>query len=309
MSVHDSYVQCPIWMLQFGCSLDSVTAEQQRDRCNVLLFYAYWQLAHMIYRNAKTGNKYYGMIQRHLETAEDAEWCDEIDEEKYAAFLAAGELLRISPDRFSKYEMKRLTEFEQQHPDRHQTGKRIARIRMDIFNDAASGRISWRDFAVLFAIYAACNDKKKPAVKITNRQLAAMAAGYGSRKYVTQEHGEEQAAAILLTDRQVRSTREKLEGRGLFSHFAQQRGQWFSLRMTPEQLAHHVGMIRARQPNRRRILQQRKRNQKLIADAAEAKGQQRSRAEQITDLEELRAALERRGLKMTPEQLGLIKPR
>jgi hypothetical protein len=147
--------------------------------------------------------------------------------------------------------------------------------------------MSWRDFAVLFAIYAACNDKKKPAVKITNRQLAAMAAGYGSRKYVTQEHGEEQAAAILLTDRQVRSTREKLEQRGLFSHFAQQRGQWFSLRMTPEQLAHYVGTIRARQPNRRRILQERKRNQKRIADAAEAKGQQRSRAEQIADLEEL----------------------
>jgi len=298
MSVHDKYVQCPIWMLQFGCSLDSVTAEQQRDRCIVLLSYAVRELTSMIYRSwtfgtAETG---YGMMQRHLQIAQDAEWCDDDQQETRAAFSAACELLKIDTGgshRFLVGSGKRVQELEQQHPDRHRTGKRIARIRMDIFNDAASGRMSWRDFAVLFAIYAACNDKKKPAVKITNRQLAAMAAGYGSRKYVTQEHGEEQAAAILLTDRQVRSTREKLEQRGLFSHFAQQRGQWFSLRMTPEQLAHYVGTIRARQPNRRQILQERKRNQKRIADAAEAKSQQRSRAEQIADL----AALEKRGLK------------
>lgn len=127
-------------------------------------------------------------------------------------------------------------------PDQ-QTGKKLCRMRLDYFLTYLQGsrshkRTAWREFAVLTSVLAVCFDKRS-AVKATNEQLAAMAIGYGSQ---SQARAADQSAA-LLASHQIRHTRNALAKRKLFQHCAKQRGQYFSVSKTSEQLAIYVAAV------------------------------------------------------------------
>lgn len=215
----DHYLVFPIWLLRHGCHPDTVTPEQANRRL--------WAIAWYCLQDAA------GSLYGHL-PAQD---------QLFAAARTVGLLTYAnwSPDsvRNARDEIHKL---RLSTPDQ-QTGKKLCRMRLDYFLTYAQGsrshkRTAWREFAVLTSVLAVCFDKRS-AVKATNEQLAAMAIGYGSQ---SQARAADQSAA-LLASHQIRHTRNALAKRKLFQHCAKQRGQYFSVGKTPEQLATYVAAV------------------------------------------------------------------
>lgn len=137
------------------------------------------------------------------------------------------------------------------------TGRTLVRIRSDIFW-SAKDFWSWRDFAVLCAVYGGCGcDPFRP---LSYERIGCMAIGYSSIK----ERDTSQAKHNQLTDRQVRRTVETLEQKKLF--------------------------VRA-SPNRRHVYYSNRLSLDELMTALAARGVERTRASQLAKTAEIKSRL------------------
>lgn len=122
----------------------------------------------------------------------------------------------------------------------HSGGRKWARIRDDLFEDAASGLFTWREFAVLVAVYASLSGSGCMAQKLYYEQLRMMASGFC---------GQHVAAAMkipqdrFLTLKQIRKTIDDLWQRELFAKVPSGRGMWFSIRMKESELLRYAASV------------------------------------------------------------------
>lgn len=130
----------------------------------------------------------------------------------------------------------------------HDGGRKRAMMRQDIVDDAIRGELTWREFAVLAAVYAACGRERAAASKVYYEQLAAMASGYG---------GQHQAAALgvdderFLTRKQIRTTIDRLWQRGFFAKVPAARGVWVSVSMPEAKLIAYAAAAESRIKSRK----------------------------------------------------------
>ncbi len=114
----------------------------------------------------------------------------------------------------------------------------LVRIRNDLVWDAIHGRLPYRSFAVLCAVYCVIGRNAWP-VRITRDRIIAGALGYKTPRMLTDAVlKKRQDGACLLTVNQVRYTLDKLEGASLFVRVQlSPRRVYFSNRMTREEMA------------------------------------------------------------------------
>jgi hypothetical protein len=99
-------------------------------------------------------------------------------------------------------------------------GGKLTRIRLDIMGSLMLQRIDWPDFRVLCAVYACCN-AQAAAVRVHRGQLAAMASGFGSTKYLPPDLPD------LLKPHQISYRIRKLEQRGFFTSLTAHRRELY----------------------------------------------------------------------------------
>lgn len=121
-------------------------------------------------------------------------------------------------------------------------GKKLVRVRGDIVNDAKSGRLPWREFAYVVAVYATCTAAQKRASLATVQQLTAMAHGYGSARYMPDGLQANQPT-IRTQQRTVRDLSDK--GRFFAMASPSNRANYFSISMPQECLDRYCGTIAA----------------------------------------------------------------
>jgi hypothetical protein len=125
----------------------------------------------------------------------------------------------------------------------HSGGRKWARIRVDLFDDAINGLFTWREFTVLVAVYASLSGSGCMAQKLYYEQLRMMAGGYG---------GQNIAAAMkipqdrFLTLKQIRKTIDDLWQRELFAKVPSGRGMWFSIRMKEPELLRYAASVESK---------------------------------------------------------------
>lgn len=127
--------------------------------------------------------------------------------------------------------------------EQRKLGTKRTRIRADILDDAASGRLPWKHFAYVCAVYAVCHAKGKRASSATVQQLTAMAHGYGSARYMPDGLQANQPN-IRTQQRTVRDLSDKFRFFAMAS--PSNRANYFSISMSQEYLDRYCGAIAAR---------------------------------------------------------------
>lgn len=126
--------------------------------------------------------------------------------------------------------------------EQRKLGTKRTRIRADILDDAASGRLPWKRFAYVCAVYAVCHAKGKRASSATVQQLTAMAHGYGSARYMPD--GLQANQPTIRT--QQRTVRDLSDKGGFFAMASpSNRANHFSISMSQEYLNRYCGTIAA----------------------------------------------------------------
>jgi hypothetical protein len=167
-----------------------------------------------------------------------------------------------------------------------QPSGKFAKVRADILDDTAAGKIAWRDFSLLVSVMATCGQRRgrQPASKIANTQLAAMAAGYGSQAQAVA------AGCPVLLPHQIRYSLDKLERRKWFVRVPDPsgRGQWFSNAWTKPTLQIFAQNMHAKKALRRKPAAE-KQDGKIPASstAQAAAAQQARKSEQATKNQQL----------------------
>lgn len=238
MSRHDHYVTFPIWLLRTGQSLRAKLDRQTvRDRLDGISEFCLHEMQQHLRRQAATerdaSEPTWSMFQR---IADDEGFDVEADFDELVAFaarqtLGMGAAVKIPWDSMAAI----------MAAGDITTGRKLTRIRADILDAARDGRMSWRDFAILSAIFAVCHPTKGDAKagRASYQQLAAMAAGYGGQKQA------DDAGVALLKPHQVRQTVAKLQKAGWFARVPIGRGQYFSNRLSQSQLESWVAQVEA----------------------------------------------------------------
>lgn len=232
MSRHDHYITFPIWLLRTGQSL-RVKLDRQtvRNRLQRIAAVAVDEMQRYLRRMAATerdaSEPKRSMLQR---IADERDLDSEADFDELVA-IAAQQMLGLIQYDATAGQGDSMAAITAAAGD-ITTGRKLTRIRTDILADVRAGRMSWRDFAILSAIFAVCHPTKNDARagKASCQQLAAMAAGYGSQKQA------DDAGVALLKPHQVRQTIAKLQRAGWFARVPIGRGQYFSNRLNQSQL-------------------------------------------------------------------------
>lgn len=239
MSRHDHYVTFPIWLLRTGQSLRAKLDRQTvRDRLDGISEFCLHEMQQHLRRQAAT-EPTWSMLQR---IADHRGFDVEADFDELVAFaarqtLGMGAAVKIPWDSMAAI----------MAAGDITTGRKLTRIRADILDAARDGRMSWRDFVILSAIFAVCHPTKGDAKagRASYQQLAAMAAGYGGQKQA------DDAGVALLKPHQVRQTVAKLQKAGWFARVPIGRGQYFSNRLSQSQLESWVAQVEASRQFRR----------------------------------------------------------
>lgn len=234
MSQGDKYFTFPIAFLQCGRPLSEITTADAKTRIDGIVAWCIIELT----------EKYRGDIDDpQLERKIDgiAQASPEYEIESDAPFLAAMVTLGIPTAHWETDSLKTMADFVEFSVVRD-AGKKLARVRIDIFQLLRSNKISWREFAVLAAICAGCFDHKKRAASLKMEQIGAMALGYGSKKLCA-AHGAE---ALLLSEKAIGRTVEKLRQRGWFVKASPDNGRntYYSNKMSEEQMIEYVASIK-----------------------------------------------------------------
>ena len=178
----------------------------------------------------------YHIASRHYNFGNVAE-NDDLGIRYLAAQVQLETSIPLTLDRASQSLCKRLP------PTARKAGSKMVRIRKDILDDAKSGRLAWREFAYVVAVYATCTAAQKRASLATVKQLTAMAHGYGSATYMP-----DGLQANQPSERTQQRTIRKLSDRGRFFAMASpnNRANYFSISMSQEYLDRYCGAIAAR---------------------------------------------------------------
>ena len=239
MSRHDHYVTFPIWLLRTGQSLRvKLNRQTVRNRLDGISEFCLNEMQQHLRRRAATerdaSEPTWSMFQR---IADDEGFDVEADFDELVAYAARQTLGMGAAVKTTGDSMAAITASAGDIT----TGRKLTRIRADILDAARDGRMSWRDFAILAAIFAVCHPTKGDAKagRASCQQLAAMAAGYGSQKQA------DDAGVALLKPHQVRQTVAKLQRAGWFARVPIGRGQYFSNRLSQSQLESWVAQVEA----------------------------------------------------------------
>lgn len=196
MGRQQSYIEFPVALLQ-GIP-DRPTEEQRKQWCQMAVKWTVYHLAISLLRKAKT------LPYERLHEIEQKTGLQDDHPDFYPAWAC---VILGCPLTITGREAVRV---HNQCMDRFaiEQGRKLCRIRVDILASAASGALSWSQFRILVALYATLNHKAA-AVRVHRGQLAAMASGYGSEKYLPPDLPD------LLRPHQVSYRIRALEQRGL----------------------------------------------------------------------------------------------
>jgi hypothetical protein len=238
MSRHDHYVTFPVWLLRTSQSpLLKLDRQTVRNRLDGISEFCVNEMQQHLRRQAATERDAteptWSMFQR---IADDEGFDVEADFDELVAVAARQTLGMGAAVKTTGNGMAAIMAAAGDAT----TGRKLTRIRADILDAARAGRMSWRDFCILAAIYAVCYSlKDAKAGRASCQQLAAMAAGYGGQKQA------DDAGVALLKPHQVRQTVAKLQRAGWFARVPIRRGQYFSNRLSQSQLESWVAQVEA----------------------------------------------------------------
>lgn len=242
------YLVFPIALLQTGKRLDEF--KDGDERASLIIAWCVSSCARKILKEIQGSDtddptfvKYLNMAQRQAAAAKKSlEIGPETDPAQIAYLAAQCQLGWIC-----HYDLKACQQ-EEKRLDRvinRDLGRKLVRIRNDIIEDVKHKRMPWRDFAILAAIYAGCFDKERKAGTLTMSQIGAMALGFGSRKYCSDQ--------TCLHDKAVGRTVERLRKRSLFVKASPDNGRttYYSNQMNQEQLTAYIAEIQVRRAMKR----------------------------------------------------------
>jgi hypothetical protein len=245
MSKSDPYHQFPIGCLKVGKRLDEVTSEESIEILQKIFASSVIGLASHLSK-AKDSLELGSMAEIWRETSgmvNADEWSG--DEVTICAALQTMRIKEIPSRCFATAAELRIIGAEMLQ--QAQQARRLVRIRANIFDDAQTGAIAWREFAVLAAVLAGCNGSRQ-AERMTRAQLTAMAAGYSGSRQLS-------AAGLAFNDiaseKQIRGTLSVLVKRRFFARCSAGRESWFSISMTNSQLQKYVAIVRQQRAGRR----------------------------------------------------------
>lgn len=277
MSQHSKYFQFQVSLLRVGVHPDDVSAEQAAARILLIRGAALVNMAAWIDEHSQEPlTEAKGHLMR---VCEDAGLCP-VDNRAEALRVAAADMLGMSAEQAAASRAAWTQQAEQP------SGK-FAKVRADILDDTAAGKIAWRDFSLLVSVMATCGQRRgrQPASKIANTQLAAMAAGYGSQAQAVA------AGCPVLLPHQIRYSLDKLERRKWFVRVPDPsgRGQWFSNAWTKPTLQIFAQNMHAKKALRRKPAAEKQDGEIPASSTAQAAAaaQQARKSEQATKNQQL----------------------
>ena len=269
MSKHEGFIMFPISALSLAeQSPDNITPEQSSMFLIWIRGYSVWSMYQKL-KDVLDGGEPFEFSGRVIDETAVSELCSRhCDDEYYTLKLwqaffpspndpdqdycttslaATLELLRMTTESIQGCG-KTIIEFRDRmrrlSPQlEHAGGRKWARIRADLFDDAINGLFTWRQFTVLVAVYGSLSGSGCMAQKLYYEQLRTMAGGYG---------GQHVAAAMripqdrFLTLKQVRKTIDDLWQRELFAKVPSGRGMWFSIRMKEPELVRYAASVESK---------------------------------------------------------------
>jgi hypothetical protein len=154
--------------------------------------------------------------------------------------------------------------FEEKHgPDAQ------VRVRKDLCFETRDNGFSYREFAVLAAIYSCIGAKSYPA-RVTRKQIQHRALGYKSAKVMDAELSTRTDGELPLTFRQINYVIDKLHERQFFSRGrANERQTFYSTRLDQAQLEDRL--LRGKTYSKEFHERRRARNANLMAKIKERK--------------------------------------
>jgi hypothetical protein len=238
MSQHDKYFTFPIALLQLGKSLDDVTPSEAKTRVSEIMDWCLWEMnKHLAEKRTSEPSAdvmLVDMASRHSNHPGAFDCDDEID------WLAAQKMFGIVHN-VPCEQGKKLAEAIKNRVSMN-AGKKLARVRSDILWAVMDGKMKWRDFAVLVAVYAGCFSERAAAASLKFSQLRTMAIGYGSAKHCSDHN----AAGLVLSEKAIGRTVAKLQQRGWFVKASPDNGRntYYSNKMSEAQMIHYVVQIK-----------------------------------------------------------------
>ena len=255
----DKYITFPISALTTGLNPDDVTSAMAKARGRMLIWVSVFRLVEKIqgglYEDPTTVTQ---MAERAWSADPEAaaeffevdddlpddENVDCLDEDAQALLAACAvhgldvsDLNNASGEKAADMLEKMTTWLDAVTKD---TGRRVARVSMDIVAMLERGELTWRQFSVLAAVYACLNESSREAARLYYDQIAAMASGFGSRN-IAKAAGR--PAQEFLTYKQVRSTVDEVWQREFFSKVPGGRGIWCSIRLSQAALVNYVSRV------------------------------------------------------------------
>lgn len=216
-----NYYQFPIGALRFDTPLDEVSPDDARQRMQLISAWCVGRVASQLY----IGDEFWRIAD---DAARDHPDCDHKDE-RIGRLLVASRMLHItlgSLDDPDYYESAQLNDYTR--PD--------ARVRTDIFLDFRDS-MTWREFAILSAIYAAIG--RDQLRKVSFSWINALSLGYS--------RPSDAIKPLFLTRYQMRATVAKLQLRSLFTRAsANSRDYFYSNSCDQTQLEQAVIAIEAK---------------------------------------------------------------
>jgi hypothetical protein len=143
-------------------------------------------------------------------------------------------------------------------------GDAVCRMRKDLLFDVRDGRMTWRDFSTLAAVYSIIGGKPFP-VLVYRSMIQARQLGCKSPSVLEAEQGRRNNL-VPLTEKQVRNTLDNLECAGWFARVqASPRKVYFSHRLTREEMIQRLEVSAAAQGRANRNRNQDKRTMARLA--------------------------------------------
>ncbi len=157
--------------------------------------------------------------------------------EHVATMLGAEAIgVRVNSLAYPLEQWKRLRGFNESFAQKHGRDVEV-RVRKDlVFECRDNCGISYREFAVLSAVYSCIGAKSYP-VRVTRQQIQCRMLGYKSPAVMQAEIASRTDGATPLTLRQINYTLNALHERGFFARTrANERQTYYSHRMTLEEM-------------------------------------------------------------------------
>lgn len=228
MSTTDTYFQFPLCALGF--------CDTEKDRLEHIIAFGFIEAGVTMFRklDAEIRKQKAEQFSNNSGTPNDYK---RTNEHHVAALVGANEIgITVGSLGYSMQRWTDLSSFRNQFQTKHGNDVQI-RIRKGLVFEARDNEgISYRELAVLCAVYSCIGAATHP-VRITKDTIQARMLGYKSRKVMTAEFLSRQDSAQPLTHRQIGYTLDALDERKFFARARpNERQTYFSHRLTKEEL-------------------------------------------------------------------------